>query len=335
MSFIFNLLFLCAILMSTSCTDRSQYDFRSSEDALRQYNSLFHTISDQSTCNAEQMANFINQWRELSDTVYRYIQKDPSFSAHAGLSHMFMANTDSIRAELLRLSDNCTLSDVAYVKLNTSKFTGEGSLDTIRLRANTFFISLDKTPINNKDVRKVLSKYATLLLQMKRKGIHSQKALLDFIVEEDMHFRSFLSNLDKCSSMSMTEITNHTADICTDIYKTASRNKIPADETLVYMSMRTNRRLMLNAKVCHGELKKGKIKDATQANAYLWMMLQPYLSMDSLGIAMLTSEQSQTFTDIAKDFPAILSRLDSKHLIDREVSDKLPAQLMRLYISTL
>ena len=101
------------------------------------------------------------------------------------------------------------------------------------------------------------------------------------------------------------------------------------------MSMRTNRRLMLNAKVCHGELKKGKIKDATQANAYLWMMLQPYLSMDSLGIAMLTSEQSQTFTDIAKDFPAILSRLDSKHLIDREVSDKLTAQLMGLYISTL
>ena len=39
--------------------------------------------------------------------------------------------------------------------------------------------------------------------------------------------------------------------------------------------------------------------------------------------------------DIAKDFQAIVSRLDSKHLLDKELSDKLPTQLMRLYISTL
>ena len=65
------------------------------------------------------------------------------------------------------------------------------------------------------------------------------------------------------------------------------------------------------------------------------MMLQPYLSMGSFGVAMLTPEQSQAMTDIAKDFQAIVSRLDSKHLLDKELSDKLPTQLMRLYISTL
>ena len=65
------------------------------------------------------------------------------------------------------------------------------------------------------------------------------------------------------------------------------------------------------------------------------MMLQPYLSMDSFGVAMLTPEQSQAMTDIAKDFQTIVSRLDSKHLLDKELSDKLPTQLMRLYISTL
>ena len=64
-------------------------------------------------------------------------------------------------------------------------------------------------------------------------------------------------------------------------------------------------------------------------------MLQPYLSMDSFCVAMLTPEQSQAMTDIAKDFQAIVSRLDSNHLLDKELSDKLPTQLMRLYISTL
>ncbi len=60
------------------------------------------------------------------------------------------------------------------------------------------------------------------------------------------------------------------------------------------------------------------------------MILQPYLSMDALAIAMLTSEQAQLMTDIAKDYPAIITRLEGKHLVNKEVSSKIPAQLMRL-----
>lgn len=65
------------------------------------------------------------------------------------------------------------------------------------------------------------------------------------------------------------------------------------------------------------------------------MILQPYLSMDALAIAMLTPEQAQLMTDIAKDYPAIITRLEGKHLVNKEVSNKIPTQLMRLYISTL
>lgn len=283
-SLIFHLLFLCTLFISSSCSTGTQYDFESSNDALRKYNSFFHSIQEQQVFNSEQMAAYINQWQELSDTVLHYIEKDPAFTAHAGLSMVFAENTDSIRTALLRLADKCTLSDVAYVKLHTS---------------------------------------------------HSKKEFLNYIANEDRYFRSFLANLDKCSSMNMTDITNQTTDICTSIYSNASKKIISAEEALVYMSMRTNRRLILNAKICHEVLKRGKIKDSPQANAYLWMMLQPYLSMDSFGVAMLTPDQSQAMTDIAKDFQAIVSRLDSKHLLDKELSDKLPTQLMRLYISTL
>ncbi|MEI3136786.1 MAG: hypothetical protein V8T66_10125 [Phocaeicola sp.] len=98
--------------------------------------------------------------------------------------------------------------------------------------------------------------------------------------------------------------------------------------------MRTGRRLLLNAKVCNEKLKRGIVKDSQYANAYLWMMLQPYLSIDALAITMLTPEQIRLMTDMAKDYPAIISRLDGKHLIDRDVSTKIPNQLIRLYIST-
>lgn len=65
------------------------------------------------------------------------------------------------------------------------------------------------------------------------------------------------------------------------------------------------------------------------------MMLQPYLSMDALAIAMLTPQQIQAMTDIAKDYPAIITRMEGKHFVNKDVSNKIPAQLMRLYISTI
>ena len=79
---------------------------------LRKYNSFFHSIQEQQVVNSEQMAAYINQWQELSDTVFHYLEKDPAFTAHAGLSMVFAENTDSIRTVLLRLADKCTLTFV-------------------------------------------------------------------------------------------------------------------------------------------------------------------------------------------------------------------------------
>ena len=293
------------------------------------------SIKGNTGCNAEQMATFINGWHEVADTVSCFIKKDPSFTAHCGLSARYDEISDSIRTELLRLTSNYTLSDVAYVKLHTSVYKENQELDSLKESATKFFKYLDKSPVFDKDVREGIANYSNFLLGSKAHGIKSKKELVAFLHEEDRHFRTFLANIDEYSSMGMTEITNNTADICSNIYKAASEGILPTSETLVLMSMRTDRRLILNAQVCHDVLKRGKIKSANQANAYLWMMLQPYLSMDALAIAMLTPQQIQAMTDIAKDYPAIITRMEGKHFVNKDVSNKIPAQLMRLYISTI
>ena len=63
-SLIFHLLFLCTLFISSSCSTGTQYDFESSDDALRKYNSFFHSIQEQQVVNSEQMAAYINQWQE-------------------------------------------------------------------------------------------------------------------------------------------------------------------------------------------------------------------------------------------------------------------------------
>lgn len=331
-SLFFHLLFLCELLLTASCGSNSQYDFKSPDDALDKYESFYHSANTKSVNSAEKLSTFINQWREWSDTVFHFIEKNPSFTAHVGLSMRYNSITDSIRMNLFRLVSDCTLSDVAYVKLHTSIYNNETGLDSIKQKATTFFASLDKSP---KYEANDVARYAQFLKVTAKHGIHTHKEFLEFIQTEDIHFRTFLAHIDECASMDMTEITNTTVSICSEIYKMASNKRLPAGETLVFMSMRANRRLILNSKVCHEALLRGKIKDTRQANAYLWMTVQPYISIDDLGIAMLTPDQTQNLTDIAKDYPSIIKRLSNRHLIDNDVSSKLPLQLMRLYMSTL
>ena len=175
--------------------------------------------------------------------------------------------------------------------------------------------------------------WSVQLADMKAHGINGQKELMEFIEKEDRHFRAFLNNIDQCSLIGVEDITRITEDICNGIYQ--SGRKIESEDVMVYMSMRTNRRLLLNARICHDSFKKGDVKSASQANAYLWMMIQPYLSIDSFAVAMLTESQREMMMAIADDYPEIVSALAAKGFTDASISLQIPTQLMRLYISTI
>ena len=143
MSFIFHLFFLCLIISMTSCSVKSDYHFDNPHDALKQYRDFHHSIAAEPKANAEKLADFICQWQELSDTVYNYIKKDPAFTAHASLSMTFQVTSDSVRVELLRLASDCSLSDVAYVKMHTSPYRDDEKLNATKAKAKTFFSALD------------------------------------------------------------------------------------------------------------------------------------------------------------------------------------------------
>lgn len=100
-----------------------------------------------------------------------------------------------------------------------------------------------------------------------------------------------------------------TEQICTDIFRAASEHRLTSEDAMVYMGMRTCRRLLLNAQVCADLIKVGKIKSESQANAYLWMTLQPFLSMDALAVSMLTEAQQKQMMEIANTFPKLSERL--------------------------
>ena len=336
MSLIFHLFFLCLILSMTSCSGKSDYQFKDSTDALKQYRDFHHSIAEENQANAERLSDFICQWQELSDIVLNYIKKDPAFTAHTYLSLSFQETSDSVRIELLRLASGCSLSDVAHVKLHTSPYRDDTELDNTKKKATTFFSALDKQPIYNRgNAREKITLYRNFLAATKEHGINNQKELLSFLETEDRHFRTFLSNIGDYTDVGLEDVTKITESICADIFHAASEKRLASEDAIVYMGMRICRRLLLNAQVCNNLIKAGKFKSESQANAYLWMTLQPFLSMDALAISMLTEEQQQQMTKIAATYPDISQRLAAKGYADPKHLSKIPTQLMRLYIAIL
>ena len=74
------------------------------------------------------------------------------------------------------------------------------------------------------------------------------------------------------------------------------------------------------------------MKNSAQKNAYLWMIIQPYISIDNLTIATLTEGEKSNLREI--------SSLLSKSKNFAEAFDKnlqslnylLPQQLLKLYV---
>lgn len=337
-SLIFHLLFLCTFFFCACSDGKPDYDFKDSKDAISTYSDYLKCMKDLPQCSTKELEDYINNWHELSDTVYKYIRKDPYYSAHTDLKTEFFLLTDSVRAEVIRLacSEPKTLKDVALLKIHTSPYRDNKELSAIRKEAEAFFIGLDKQPTYKTGTpADLLRQYSNFLEVAKSQEISDKQQLLKYLEIEDRHFRTFLSHITDYSNMGLGNITKNTEIICSQIFRSASNGQLQSDYTMVYMSMRTDRRLLQNATVCNDLLKAKKVKDGLKVNAFLWMVIQPYLSMDSFSITMMTEKQTKQYMSIAENYSQLIDNLAAVGLVDKETAQQLPMQITRLYISSL
>ena len=337
-SFIFHLLFLCTILFCACSGGKPDYDFKDSKDAISAYSDYLKCMKALPQCSTKELEDCINNWHELSDTVYKYIRKDPYYSAHTDLKTEFFLLTDSVRAEILRLacSEPKTMKDVALLKMHTSPYRDNKELATVQKEAEAFFAGLDKQPpYKTGTPAELLRQYSNFLEVSKSQEISDKQQLLKYLEIEDRHFRTFLSHISDYSNMGLGSITKNTEIICSQIFRSASNGQLESGYTMVYMSMRTDRRLLQNAAVCNDILKAKKVKEGLKVNAFLWMVIQPYLSMDSFSITMMTEKQTKQYMSIAENYSQLIDNLAAVGLVDKETAQQLPMQITRLYISSL
>lgn len=327
---------LLAILLLASCaSDNEKYHFKNNENALSSYHGFLYDLRSRKSLTGDEMTSVMSNWVELRDTVYNFISKDSAFHAHAYLPTTFFVIHDSIRTEMYRLAvgQDRTLKNVLRVKKATSIYNKEKDILTSSNAANTFFVSLDSLDICKADKGQTLVLYRKFLAQTDCDSIKSLGSLKTLLSAEDRLFRTFLSHINEYVGTPLADITKETELLCKGIYGNASRGTLDAKDVMVYMSMRTNRRLIQNTTACLESIKRHDRLTEAQQEAFFWMMIQPYVAIDDFGMAVLTPEQEKLLLGYADD----IHRLERTHKLgtrSRTLSDMCHL-ILKLYISTL
>lgn len=244
---------------------------------------------------------------------------------------------DSIRTEFTRLalSKPRTYQEVLALKERFSPYAADKELHRAAEEIRPFFASLDNRPACRGNKRQIHSLYRALLAETLRNGIHDHDDLTTFIEKEDAVFRAFLSYLYDFDNANTTDITRATERCCSQVFLAAERKEITYQEAMIYLAMRTNRRLIQNVQTCIDNIQNKKVKTPAQAHAYIWMLLQPYASLDGFCMALLAPGDRKYLDRIAAQTPAAFEALGKILQSKGNRLDELPGMLMEIFIHTL
>lgn len=319
-----------------SCVGNN-YDFKTNEEAIAFYREYLQELSKKESSDSKAFCKELNKWSEIKDTIVNFLAKDPNISSQSILVEQYMNISDSIKEEFARLTETwkCSFNDVILIKEGTTPFRDDTDIISTSQEADSLFRSLDNIDTRHISKEEAIDEYRSLLADTEHIGIHKWEDVIMFLSKEDLCFRTFLEHLYELDGEHISDITESTERICQSIFLNARNGKIDKRKVITYMSMRTVRRLLQNSMVCVNDISSKKLKSDIQANAYLWMIIQPFMSIDQLAIATITPEGRQNIKYIADRLPRSTTFAKAFNIDQRSLSYLLPQQLLKMYIYSL
>ena len=312
--------------------------FASSEEALEGCKEQLASLKEKKEVSIEELSKLTSCWLEVQDSAYSVFGKDSSLSLKSPMAVAYFLVSDSIRGEISRLafSQPRSLRDVMYLKQHTAMQREKLQKDAIYQDAVKFYEKLDEYPLYP-DLASTLSAYSKLLSSSK--GFHQGDELMKFIAMEDKCFRSLMKYLSSVDTEQLRKLTAATTQVFDGLYSSVGNlSNDVNDRTMLYLSMRFNRRIIQNAQACHEDVKAGKRLNAVQRANYRWMLIQPFMAIDDYSAAVLTSSQAETLLSLSDELPKLLEKLDSKRKMpgkENNLTSVLADYFLKSYLSSI
>lgn len=324
-----------AACLFCSCT--SHPSFKNSTEAIEACKAKLTELQSYKDADIEKVADLTSQWQELQDSSYSVFSKDSTINLKSPIAMAYFVISDSMRTELTRLafSQQRSLQDVMYLKLNTVSDREKIQKSDTYKKASEFYEKLDKEK-TIKGLERILGDYNKLL--NKTRTFEKEAQLLSFIQREDRCFRSLMEHLSNVPMRDMQRLTQKTSSLFNKLYDSVGKKSDEInDRTMLYLTMRFNRRIMQNAIACREDILNNNYLNNEQRVSYRWMLIQPYVSMDEYSTSVLTKKQREELMILSKELPVLLNRLDNQKKTKKE-EDKLVNTLadyfLKSYISS-
>ncbi len=315
----------------------SGYGFKSSKDAIECYENFYKDLKKKESIDADGMIAAVNKWHEVVDTVGSYLVRDSAFAKVTKEGEQFFVLRDSVRNYLSHLCESwrVSFSDVYKIKYRTSPMLGDSVVIRGVQEAAPFFAELDGHTPGQAGKKAALAAYRNFLGESLQHGIDSKEEMLDYLRKEDKCFQNFLVNFKDMEGEKVSDITLRTEAICNKIVRAAQDGKISSEDALVYLSMRSSRRILQNAEVCLQDISKYDFSSKTQLNAYMWIIVQPFVGIDEFSMSTLSDKSRASFEKLAMEIPQCSKFLAGFGLNQDALAYLLPQQLLKIYIESL
>lgn len=293
--------------------------FSSSEEALQGCKQQLELLKQKQDASIEDLSSLTSTWLEVRDSAYSSFGRDSSLNLKSPMAVAYFMVSDSIRAEITRLAfvKPRSLREVMYFKLNTAMQRKVLEKNAIYKDAVKYYEKLDTYPLYP-SLKTTLAAYGKLLSSAT--SFKQGDELMNFIALEDKCFRSLMKYLAQVDTETLQKLTMGTTRVFDGLYSSVGAQVDDVnDRTMLYLSMRFNRRIIQNALACKEDiLSRRRLGNTQQAN-YRWMLIQPFMAIDDYSAAVLTEEQREQLLALSDDLPGLLERLDArKHVRDKE-----------------
>ena len=325
-----------AAVMLAACSEgKGGYSFGSSEEALSESRIFLERLRRQDNVSVKALAQSVNEWMEMNDSVKACVLRDTTNQAHMYPVIEYASLLDSINEEFARLavSKRRNYRDLVEFRAITACRDSKSPIMEIAAKARPFFSSLDSIPVNvSGGKRQVKERYIGFLDKSLQKGFHNGDDLFRFLQKEESHFRAFLHFLPDMVDEDLMDITGKTEKCCRTIAKAARLGKLPKKDTDVYLTMRTNHRLLLNTEVALENLKNGKVDKEASLHAYMFLLLNPFVFIDDDAFALLSDEERAKLYKIADAAPRELQRMAKKLHMNKDKMADIPGDMLQVYV---
>lgn len=326
---------MLGLVILSSCNSRP--DFKTPVEAIEGCRHQLEVLKGKQQVSIEELTDLTSGWMEIQDSAYSVFARDSSLTLKSPIALSYFMTSDSIKKEITRLAldGQRSLSDVMYIKLNAVRNREKIQASDTYKEAESFFRDLDNNG-TYPGLDEALPKYFKIL---KLAGnIRNEKQLLSFIAEEDKCFRSIMANLCYIPTPKLQQLTEMTGKALDGLYYIVGKghNEVN-DRTMLYLTMRFNRRIILNAETCQDDVNRNKKLNNDQKANYRWMLVQPYISIDDYSTSVLTTEQKDKLMELSKALPKLLEKLGAERESNNganNLTDVLATYFMKSFLTT-